>query len=253
MRTTVTLETLFRWLLTSALISLMIAAMFRDRLPVPSWYRLSELGEPVQRATEKEAFTVRVDKEQYRVQPRFNYDLQGVVVSYHDADAFSDIWHHNLWKDFLNVRDICVVWGDNVASGVYRDVEFSNDSWTCWVRWPDQATGARFRLNQISNNHLLVDRPEVRKAVMSARPGDRIHLKGYLADYRNLRDGFWRRTSTTREDTGNGACEVVYVERFDVVSAANSGMRGLYQVSKWLALLAFPGSLFFFVTAPPRL
>ncbi len=131
-------------------------------------------------------------------------------------------------------------------------MEFKNDSWTCWAYWPDRETGARFRMNQISNNHLLADRPEVQDALMSARPGDHIRLKGYLASYSNPANGFQRGTSTTREDTGNGACETVYVERLEVVSAANSGVRGLFTASKWLAVFAILGSLFFFVTTPPK-
>lgn len=248
-----TLEKLTRRLLVVSLLVLAVAALYRDRLPPPSWYRLSALTEPAQRPTGKEPFTVRLNQEQYRVEPQFSYELQGVVVSYHDADAFGDIWHHRRWRDFLNIRDLCVVWGDNVASGVYQAMEFKNDSWTCWAYWPDRETGARFHRNQLSNNHLLADRPDVQDALMSARPGDHIQLKGYLATYSNPANGFRRGTSTTREDTGNGACETVYVERFEVVSAANTGMRGLYAASKWLVILTFLGSLLFFLTTPVRL
>jgi hypothetical protein len=38
---------------------------------------------------------------------------------------------------------------------------------------------------------------------------------GYLVEVRG-RDGFRWRSSLTREDTGNGACELVWVEKLDV-------------------------------------
>jgi hypothetical protein len=81
-----------------------------------------------------------------------------MVVSYHDADSFLDIWHHKRWLDFLNERDLCVIWGRNVESGVYKAMKFSNDSWTCWASWPDSATGQKFQMNAFSNNHILVDK-----------------------------------------------------------------------------------------------
>ena len=56
--------------------------------------------------------------------------------------------------------------------------------------------------------------------------GDQIHLEGYLASYSNA-SGFHRGTSTTRKDTGNGACETVYVTAFDTADPAPRGWRKL--------------------------
>ena len=49
-------------------------------------------------------------------------------------------------------------------------------------------------------------------------------MRGYLASY-GTGAGARRGTSTTREDTGNGACETIYVEKFEIVAAASSGWR----------------------------
>ena len=111
-----------------------------------------------------------------------------------------------------------MIWGDNVLSGVYRQTDFSNDSWTCWAYWPDRATASRFSMTQLSNNHLLTDDPDVKRALMAAEPGDHIRLKGVLAAYANPGNGFERGTSITRTDTGNGACETVYLQDFDIVN-----------------------------------
>ena len=40
-------------------------------------------------------------------------------------------------------------------------------------------------------------------------------MRGWLAGYSND-DGFRRGTSTTRDDTGNGACETIYVDEFQI-------------------------------------
>ena len=63
---------------------------------------------------------------------KFDYELTGIVVSYSNADGFTNIWHHKRWKDFINVRDICVIWEPNVSFGIYKNLPFSSDTWTCW-------------------------------------------------------------------------------------------------------------------------
>jgi hypothetical protein len=48
------------------------------------------------------------------------------------------------------------------------------------------------------------------------RTGSVVRLEGYLVEAR-ADDGWRWRSSLTREDTGNGACELVWVERLDVL------------------------------------
>jgi hypothetical protein len=175
-----------------------------------------------------------------------DYVLDGVVVSLHDARAFTDIWHHGDWQDFLNLRDLCVVWGGNVAGGVVRDMYFSNGNWTCWAESGDNRVWARFNPHQLSNNHVLADDPEVRRAIRRVRVGDQIRFRGVLAHYAHA-GGFSRGTSVTRTDGGNGACETVYVDRLEILRRPNQGWRLAYRVSLvtgiaallgWLAALA---------------
>jgi hypothetical protein len=68
----------------------------------------------------------------------------------------------------------------------------------------------------MANNHLLSDDDHLRERIAGVRVGDQIEFEGYLARYSND-SGFERGTSITRTDTGNGACETVYVTRFRVL------------------------------------
>lgn len=228
------------------------AYFYKDKLPDPSYYDLDQLDEPIQTPASEQTFTLRVNAQEYLVKPEFSYELDGVVVSYHDADDLTDIWHHKRWKDFINLRDLCVIWGGNVESGVYKRMTFSNDNWTCWASWPDAAAGALFKMNALSNNHLLTDDDAVKTALMSAEPGDHVRLKGVLASYSNKASGFQRGTSVIRDDTGNGACETIYLDEFKVIKKANRKLRRLYDLSKWLTLVAGTGFLIMFAIAPVR-
>lgn len=225
---------------------------YKDRLPDPDYYDLTNLEAPRQTPTDDSEFTSSVSGQTYTISPKFNYELDGVVVSYNNSDGFGDIWHHKRWQDFLNLRDLCVIWGGNVSSGVYQKLQFSHDTWTCWVAWQSAEIGAQFKGNQLSNNHLLTDNVQIQAALASAEPGDHIRLKGVLANYANKNNGFFRGTSVNREDTGNGACETVYLAEFAVINKANRKIRQLYSVSKWASLLFVIGFCVMFVLAPVR-
>lgn len=245
------LERLFKWLFIASLAAMALAWWQRDSLPEPDFYTRAIEEEPRQRETEKPTFSARAGDQRYDIKPLYDYELDGMVVSMNHAGSWVDIYHED-WADFLNLKDICVVWGDNVTSAVYRDMEFANTAWTCWASWPDGEVGRRFKAHQLSNNHLLADAPDVQSAIMAARPGDQVRLRGYLAEYRNPANGFFRGTSTNRTDRGNGACETVYVERFAVVREANSGWRTLFALSQWLVPLSLVGYLVLLGVAPVR-
>lgn len=246
------LENLFKWIFLCGLLTTLICYFYKDHLPAPTHYAPFDLDEPLQTPTTEPAFDTSANDQQYTIEPQFDYELYGIIISYHDADSLLDIWHHDKWKDYLNLRDLCVIWGNNVRNGVYLDMKFSNDSWTCWAYWPDQTTKDRFDMKALSNNHILVDDAAVKKALMSAEPGDYIHFKGVLASYRNPANHFFRGTSTVRTDTGNGACETIYINEFEVINKANSGLRSLYQFAKWLTILALLGYVFVFFNAPVK-
>ncbi len=246
-----TLEKTFKLLFATSLLACAVLYFFKDELPPASFYNIEKLDEPIQEPTSKKEFLTQVSDEKYLIIPKFDYELEGVIVSYNNAGDFTD-YFHSVWNDHINLRDLCVIWGDNVGTGVYLETDFHNDSWTCWVQWPNHDVRKRFDMAQLSNNHVLIDNAEVEKKLMRAGPGDHIRLKGVLAEYRNPRTGFRRSTSITRTDTGNGACETIYITDFEVIKKANPGLRQLYAIAKWSAIAALIGIVFMFVFAPYR-
>jgi len=172
---------------------------------------------PVQTAESvPEPFSVKKKGMRYRVEPLYQYELKGLVVSTHDAESLSDVLHET-WKDYLNVMDICVIWGPNIETEVYRRIKFTSGNFTCFCRWFDDETGRIFRMDALSNNHLLTDDRRIERRVRGVRPGDQIAFSGYLAKYENPAYGFSRGTSTNRTDGGDGACETVYLTEFEVL------------------------------------
>lgn len=230
--------------------TLIVSCQHKDRLPDAGFYDPDHLADPEQTATVEAPFNIEAGEQPYLIKPIQDYRLQGVVVSFHDSDSWWDIYHHASWKDYINTRDICVIWGRNIASGVYQAMTFKNTTWTCWASWPDGQTGARFSMLQLSNNHLLTENRYINEQIKAAETGDQIYLEGYLAAYANLDNGFTRGTSTRRDDTGNGACETIYVNRFEIIRKANPGWRLAYSMAKVVFALSLILLLFLLIKAP---
>jgi hypothetical protein len=216
-----------------------LALYFDDRLPPREAILPPLLQEPVQEGGNLPApFQVVVKETAYVVTPLFRYELSGLVVSQHRSDSLLDVSHRR-WRDFLNIKDLCLVWGRNIESGVYRQIRFWNRDFTCLCRFPDEDVARRFSGRQLSNNHLLCADRQLRRRILGVRPGDQVRLKGYLASYAQPANQFSRGTSTVRDDEGDGACETVYVTEFQVLKRANPGWRLL----KPLALLGAAAAL----------
>ncbi len=62
-----------------------------------------------------------------------------------------------------------------------------------------------------ANMHLIPATGEVAATLKSVRRGDLVDLGGYLVEV-DGRDGWRWRSSLTRDDTGNGACELMWVK-----------------------------------------
>ncbi len=230
--------------LPAALLVFAASLFLRHRLPDKPMILEPLLQDPVQTEeglpgpfeVERKGFT-------YTVTPLFNYELWGLVVSYHHSSSFIDISHKE-WNDYLNTKDLCVLWGRNVETGVYKRMTFRNRDFTCYYRYPDRAAFELFTENALSNNHILPADAQVAEAVRRARTGDQVRFKGWLVSYGLKGAPYTRGSSTVRTDRGNGACEVVYVNEFEVLRAANPVWRSLHGLALVLAAAALAALVF---------
>ncbi len=193
--------------------------------------------EPVQkRIRSNKEFTVNVNKVDYKIKPLYEYELVGMVVSYKLHDGNTRL--HKRWNDHLNLADYCVVWGDTAAASTLPKVKFWNGQFTCNFSTRDQEAWSNFNASQISNNHLITDEKFIRNNISKIKIGDQIRIKGYLAEYENVNTGGSRGTSITRDDEGDGACETIFVEEFQILKTYISVWRIIMYVSLFILLLS---------------
>jgi len=207
---------------------------------------------PLQTESNMGPFETDVGDVTYTITPLYNYELYGMIVSYHKSGTWWDMYHHGIWRDFINVKDICVIWGkQNIDSEVYKELGFSSDTWTCYCYWRDKETFQRFDGRCLSNNHLLSDTKELNRTIMRAEVGDQIYFRGYLSQYSHSGNTFRRGTSTRRDDTGNGACETIFLEDFQILRIANPTWRLIYASAKYVCIACVIILIFFFIKDPP--
>lgn len=116
----------------------------------------------------------------------------------------------------LAPMDLALGWGRMSDSAVLAQIEISQSSRFYYWHVRDFPIPRREIETSSANMHLIPADTGVRRAMDHVRPGELVHLEGFLVDA--SRPGWSWHTSMTREDTGDGACELVFVERFEPVA-----------------------------------
>lgn len=76
-----------------------------------------------------------------------------------------------------------------------------------------------FVINHVSNNHLIPASDRIRSALATIKTGDLVRIDGRLVNVRVQTDDnriLTVQTSKSRSDQGDGACEIIFVERIKI-------------------------------------
>ena len=66
-----------------------------------------------------------------------------------------------------------------------------------------------------ANMHMIPKDEAVQEVLERVRKGDVVYIRGKLVRV-NTTDGWHWSSSLSRNDTGKGACEIIYVEEVDI-------------------------------------
>ena len=114
--------------------------------------------------------------------------------------------------------DLALGWGRMSDSAVLAQLKISQSYRYFQTRFKNPPIPVREMEVSSANMHLIPANASVRRAIKRVRAGQVIHLQGFLVDVRRG-DDWYVSTSMTRNDTGGGACEVVYVESLEPIAA----------------------------------
>ena len=116
----------------------------------------------------------------------------------------------------LSPTDLALGWGPMADPQVLRGIEIRQSN--RWYYWrTDEFPIPRREIERHSANmHMIPSNAAVASVLNSLKPGARISLSGQLVRVEGD-DGFQWVSSLSREDTGAGACELVWVEHLTVL------------------------------------
>ena len=161
-----------------------VSFYLRNTLPEKHWILPILEHEPLQSNLTKEAFSVALNDKDYIIKPLYDYEITGLVVSYKLHNDETGM--HKRIGDSLNVADLCVVWGSNALQLDLAQFDFWNLEYTCYVQSQTMEVWQQFDMQGLSNNHVIVADPFIRKQIAKVNIGDQIRIKGYLAENMEL-------------------------------------------------------------------
>ncbi len=111
----------------------------------------------------------------------------------------------------LSPTDLALGWQRMADDAVLSQLEINQGGRWYHYRWRGDAPIPPPEMTLSSANmHLIPANANVAKALQAVKRNDRIRIDGWLVEARAV-DGWRWRSSTKRNDTGQGGCEVVYV------------------------------------------
>ncbi len=114
----------------------------------------------------------------------------------------------------LSPVDLALGWGPMADETVLRDIDIRQSSRFFFWRAEQLPIPRKAIETNSANVHMIPANPEVDKQLRRVEAGDVIRFRGYLVRI-DASDGWQWTSSMTRDDTGNGACELVLLEAID--------------------------------------
>lgn len=118
--------------------------------------------------------------------------------------------------------DLALGWGAMSDQSVLDQVSISQSMRFYWFEYKMPPPISKDEIISHSTNlHVIPATPAIAAQCESVRVGALVHLSGDLVEATGPEIGTWR-SSLSRTDTGNGACELVWVTDFSILSATGS-------------------------------
>ena len=156
-------------------------------------------NEPRQRLVQRPAFQFG----NYQLTPLADFDVEARVLSVerYRTDVSSR----------LSPIDFALGWGPMSDSAVLEHFRIKQGGRFFSIYPDEQAIDMKLALLSAANMHLIPASGTLEDELKRVRPGNVVRLRGQLVSALGPNNFTWR-SSLTRTDTGNGACELFYVE-----------------------------------------
>lgn len=200
---------LFSWVIGVILIICLLASCDRPQKSSIDLDEINTSKDPVQEAvTSDEPILIETKEGRYKLTPKADYQLAGVVVS---KETYSYGWEAEIAP-----VDLAIVWGKLAEPEHGKYVSFSQrNRWYFYEYKPESPLDNSYIISHSSNNHIIPATGNIALALKKIGERDKVILEGFLVNVKGTYKGgrvYWN-TSLTRQDTGDGSCELFYVTK----------------------------------------
>jgi hypothetical protein len=159
--------------------------------------------QPAQKTANASTFNLK----DYVLTPLEAFDIEARVLS---AE------HYTFGREAdVSPVDLALGWGKMSDEAILKDIKISQSNRFYYWHVDEFPIPRREIETQSANMHMIPADDVVEKALKSIQPGQVVKISGYLVRV-DAKDGWHWKSSLTREDTGSGACELVYVKTLTV-------------------------------------
>lgn len=109
--------------------------------------------------------------------------------------------------------DLTMGWGEMATDAYLKKLTLGHSgrfyTWQTSVDTLDRSVIER----KSANMHMIPKNAKVDRVLRRVKQGQLVSIVGYLVNLVSEEDGYTWKTSTTRNDTGAGACEIVWIDQ----------------------------------------
>lgn len=178
------------------------AEMIVDAGKEPAQVMLPENAEPIE---------ITDSGYHFQITPKAEYTISARVLSTER--------YRTGWQSHLSPVDLALGWNEMSDPNVDEWLSWSQSGRWYFYRWSGDSPyqGDRIR-DQSANVHIIPSNKNLERAVLSIDRNDMIALEGLLVNVDGKKDSstYWWNTSLSRTDSGDGSCELLYVQSLTV-------------------------------------
>jgi len=155
--------------------------------------------QPVQQSTNQSKITLN----DFTITPLQSFEIEARVLS---------VEHYSFGREAeLSPEDLALGWGPMSDEAVLSKIDISQSNRFYFWHVNEFPIPRREIETNSANMHMIPADSKIEKVLEGIKTGQRVKLSGYLVQV-DSSDGWHWKSSLSREDTGNGSCELVYVK-----------------------------------------
>jgi hypothetical protein len=152
-----------------------------------------------------EPFILETNEARFKVTPLARYYIAARIVGI--KEYFSD------WNSLISPMDLALAWGGLAEPDYKRYIKYEQHDRWYFYRFNNSPFDKQYITRHSANTHIIPATDNVMNGLYKLQVGQLVALDGYLVrvDAKYNGKSYWWQSSLTREDSGDGACEVMYV------------------------------------------